>query len=110
MKIKRHVLLLLSVVCLSCTRADFDPFATIKGTVIDDSTGVALPAVGVALTPPPACGSLETNEDGQYEFTGLDPDNYTVRVWKDGYEPNSKKVNAISGKTEIVDFRLKKNR
>lgn len=99
----------LSLGQISCTNVDYDPFAIIKVTVIDDSTGLPIQGANVALTPP-VKPSHDTDDDGQYEFSELDPNNYTVRVSKNGYSPDSKSVNAISGKAEIVSFRLKKEK
>lgn len=106
MKYRLLFLILLTVSALSCTRADYETFATITGTVIDDESSEPLPMVEITLMPS-SRGGL-TNDDGCFEFSKLEPDQYTIWAQKDGYKATKKDVNAISGKTENVVIKMKK--
>lgn len=80
---------------LSCAKEEHDSFGTLYGVVSDTNTGNPLDNVTVTLSPG---GTTKlTGSDGQFEYTGLTPQQYTITVQKSGYQTNRKDVMAIVG-------------
>lgn len=77
--------------------------ASISGNITDSETGEPLDG-SVELSGETA----ETTDlaDGDYEFTGLEPGDYTVETDVDGYEDESKEVTVGPGEDETQDFGL----
>lgn len=68
----------------------------VSGTVTDAS-GDSVEGATVNLTQSGSVlQSTSTNTNGEYKFTGVEDGNYTVKVTKDGYEPNSTNI-TVSG-------------
>lgn len=93
-----------NVGCSSDTELDL--YCTVNGQVTDAQTGEPIKAASVMLTP----GGMTTvsGSDGTFEFTRLDPGQYTVLVQADGYVSNRKYVNATAGESYQVDIPLSK--
>ena len=106
MKYRLLLLIVLSVSALSCTRVDYEAFATITGMVVDEESNEPLPMVDVTLMP--TSKMVQTKNDGCFEYSKLDPGQYNVWAQKDGYKAAKKDVNAISGETANVVIKLKK--
>lgn len=80
---------------LSCAKEEHDSFGTLYGVVSDSKTGNSLDNVTVTLSPG---GTTKlTGSDGQFEYTSLTPQQYTITVQKSGYQTNRKDVMAIVG-------------
>ena len=78
-------LLLACILPASPAGAQLPGIAPIRGRAVDDETRAGLPGARVELLP---LGRLTaTALDGEWEFSSLEPGNYTVRVTVDGFEP-----------------------
>ena len=66
---------------------------SIYGTVVDKATGEPIKSAGVELSPDGL--KTVTGSEGQFEFTELDPDKYTLIITKTGY------VDGVSGTIEV---------
>jgi Carboxypeptidase regulatory-like domain len=83
---KRRTLLEISAVAVLLSLLDsgaLRPEAGFAGTVIDWRTGK--PVAGVRVSPSYSIPPVATNEKGEFQFTGLEPNTYTVRAEKIGY-------------------------
>ena len=90
---------------VGCSSNDYyEIFAKIQGVVTDYETGALLENASVTLSPSGL--SRQTDASGQYSFSDLDVQQYTVTVQKSGYQPNRKTVTAVSGETLQVDVQL----
>src|SRR5579863_3073876 len=78
---------------------------TVKGTLTDDS-GAVIPAVSVTLTGGGASKSAQTQADGSYTFSGVQPGSYTVNVNFPGFQPVSKAVTVTAGGTAQAPLQL----
>jgi hypothetical protein len=78
---------------------------SISGTVIDDTTGETLAGVTVCLA---GCDqSVYTDFDGNFEFNGLTPGEYTVTTKLISYEECTSKVDAKPEKKATLALKLK---
>ena len=84
MKKSLYLLLGLLLVCgiyQACAPEELP--GSIYGTVVDKATGEPIKSAGVELSPVGL--KTVTGSEGQFEFTELDPDKYTLLVTKTGY-------------------------
>ena len=89
----------------ACSNSDdYEIFSTIQGSVSDYQTGELLENAIVTLSPSGL--SQQTDVAGNFKFSGIDPQQYTLTVQKSGYQPNRKTVTAISGETQTVVIQL----
>lgn len=92
-------IILLSIVSNSCQKeADF---ATIYGVVSDSKTGEPIKDANVVLTP--SGRNYTTKTDGKFEFDELDPQQYTVTVYKTDYKTEYETIVALA------DSRIERN-
>lgn len=99
------VLLLLPIVMSTCDESDdYELYSTIAGSVIDYDTADPITDAIVTLSP----GGLTTSTDaaGNFSFSNLDPQQYTLIIQKNGYQPNRKIINAVSGEETPVIITL----
>ena len=90
------VFLLASTLLMSCSGDDdYSFYASVSGTVVDAETGLPLPGVNVTITPENS--SVMTTDNGVFEFTGLDSNQYTLVFQKSGYQTNRKNVSLEAG-------------
>jgi hypothetical protein len=75
--------------------------ALVSGTVVDNTTGEALP--GVTLTIEETGKKVFTDLDGKYEISNLTPGNYTLSVSYISYKEIEKKELVLSAGTTGVD-------
>lgn len=68
---------------------------SIAGSVSDRTTGEPVATVNVTLTP--GGRSTVTGSDGSFSFTELEPQEYTVSISKENYNPNTSKVQVKTG-------------
>lgn len=78
---------------------------SITGSVVDEITGETLAGVSVFLEG--IDQSVYTDFDGNFEFTGLIPGEYTVKTILISYKECTSKVHAELKKKNTVDMRLK---
>ncbi len=97
-------ILALTTACSS--GSEYDLFATLHGTVTEASTGEPVSNASVMLQPGGTTQTTDSN--GYFEFTGLDPQQYTITVQKSGYQTNRKSATAISGEKIEVNITISK--
>ncbi len=67
----------------------------IAGSVSDRTTGEPVATVNVTLSP--GGKSTVTGSDGSFSFVDLEPDDYTIDIRKEGYNPNSSRIRVAAG-------------
>lgn len=67
----------------------------IAGSVSDQTTGEPVATVNVTLSP--GGKSTVTGNDGSFSFVDLEPDDYTIDIRKEGYNPNSSRIRVAAG-------------
>ncbi len=101
----RSAILALVVFVISAPLLAQAPVGGLTGTVTDPKSAVIPGAtVTVTRTDTGAPRTTTTGEDGKYLFTSLAPGEYTVRVSKQGFADQEKKVNVNVGLTGSLDF------
>jgi hypothetical protein len=105
---KKYMLLLsylfMYVALQSCSKSEYNLFATLYGVVTDHATGEPIANASVVLSP--GGKTQTTGSDGTFLFDDLDPQQYTVTVQKTGYQTNRKTVTAVSGGQVEVNIPL----
>lgn len=111
MKRKRLILLLIffgiiSVFYSSCKKDEenLPLYGEIEGIVTHSQTGQ--PVQGVVVSISPSNESTGTGVDGKFNFSELDPKEYTIQAQKEGFVTNTKSVTVIAGKTVRGDITL----
>lgn len=103
---KKIITFALGILLISaCQPVTYDTYGTINGTVLDFETGT--PIQNAAITLSPTGKSAFTGSNGYFQFDDLDPQQYTIRVQKEGYSTDSKSVNLHAGETEVVTISLR---
>ena len=102
------LLLAITAVCTlsSCAKDELDIFSTIHGIVTDDATADCIPGATVTLSP--GGKTQTTGSDGRYQFSEIDPMQYTVTVQKPGYNTNRKMITVVSGEATEANVTLHK--
>ena len=100
-------IILLTTICHSCKPAEYDFFASLYGIVSDTETGDPLGNASIVLSP--GGKTQTTGNDGRFEFSDLDPMQYTITVQKPGYKTNRKTVTTVMGEKTEVNSSLTKN-
>lgn len=77
---------------------------SIQGIVTNASNSEPIRGVNISLSPTGL--STVTGSDGRYEFTNLQPGNYTVQGVKTGYESNTKNITIVAGNVSSGDMML----
>lgn len=87
--------------CAGCSSSDpaieEEPFGGIAGSVSDQTTGEPVATVNVTLSP--GGKSTVTGNDGSFSFVDLKPGAYMIDIRKEGYDPNSRSVDVVAGKS-----------
>lgn len=63
---------------------DMDTFSSIRGVVLDDTTGAAI--AGASVTTTPATEAILTNSSGEFRIDDIPTGDYAIIVRKYGYE------------------------
>ncbi len=84
----------------ACTQPEVDYYGSISGIVKDALTNDLL--VGVKVTISPGGESQMTSIDGTFSFKDLESNEYTISFSKEGYNPDSQKVNVKPGSDASV--------
>jgi len=77
---------------------------TIAGTVIDSTTAGPLPGVNVVIVD--SRQGTTTDEEGNFQITGVEAGTYTLRATFVGYTEETQEVDVEAGETTTVDFAL----
>lgn len=77
---------------------------SIRGTVTSQVTGESLAGVSVKITQ--LNRSVETDEQGKYEFTGLAPGRYTLVTHIEGFSDRTQAVVLSNGAASVIDFSM----
>ena len=89
----------------SCAKDEEVLTGTINGFV-SDYTNANSPIAGATVTLNPKGITKTTGSDGRFEFTGLEPDTYSISVSANDYQSTSKQVTVYAGQTANCDFQL----
>jgi hypothetical protein len=76
--------------------------AKIHGSVV--ANGEPVNAAAVLLTP--GGGTKITGSDGMYEFSGLQPGRYELKIYKEGFQSFNKSIDLTAGKNEELAITL----
>ena len=98
--------LIASLLLGSCTKDEEDVTGSIYGIVTDADNGEPIKSANVSLNP--GGKSTVTGTDGRYEFSDMQPGQYTVQIVKSGYETNTKGITVEAGITASGDMVLSK--
>jgi iron complex outermembrane recepter protein len=90
----------LFILILTC--AAFGQTGSIRGTVTSQANG--LPLAGASVQISQLRRSVETNEQGVYEFKGIPPGRYTLVTHTDGFSDQARTVNLADSAAATVDF------
>ena len=110
MRLHFHVLLMIAALCW-CAQAGMAQDAkqaqlrTVRGVVVDKASESPIPAAVVFLknTRTNAVRSYIADEEGNYRFSGLDPNvDYEIHAEKDGAKSGTRTVSSFDSKKEIV--------
>lgn len=101
------VVLMMITMTVSCDKPPYESFATIYGVVSDSATGEPLANANVVLSP--GGKTKTTGTDGRFEFSELDPQQYTITVQKTGYQTNRKTVTAVVAESVEANITLTTN-
>src|SRR6267143_6710638 len=111
------VAMLLSVGVCSAVAQDAKHEAqlrTVRGVVVDKSSEVAVPSAVVFLknTRTNAVRSYIADEEGNYRFSGLDPNvDYEIHAEKDGAKSATRTISSFDSKKEIIlNLKLEKKK
>jgi len=77
---------------------------TILGIVKDSQTLSAIK--GAVVNTDPSTSSVVTSDDGSYKFANVEPGDYTIEIYKAGYQSSTAKVTVVAGQATRADFIL----
>lgn len=77
---------------------------TLRGTIKGDVNGASIAGVSVQITQ--LRRSVETDENGVYEFVDVPPGRYTVVTHIEGFSDQAKSVTLVANATGTIDFTL----
>jgi hypothetical protein len=88
-----------------CNEEEQAPVAQIRGVVA--ANGEPVNAAAILLTP--GGGTKVTGSDGMYDFPGLQPGRYELKVYKEGFQSFNKSIDLMAGKDEELAITLTKS-
>jgi hypothetical protein len=98
-------LFLIAVLFSSCRKPT--AFAEIYGVVTDYETNEKIESANVVISPTNA--SKTTKADGYFEFNELDPQQYTITVYRAGYKTEYETVIVYENDRKEKNIKLIKN-
>lgn len=106
---KKLITLMLGIVSLAmmsnCAKDEENLSGTISGIVTEYASSNT-PIAGATVTINGKGLSKTTGSDGRFEFTGLEPGNYTIAVKANNYQANTKQVTVYAGQKANCDIQL----
>lgn len=94
------LLLLLS----ACSKSEVDLQGIVRGHIVNALNDE--PIQGVAVTMSPGGKTTITGSDGFFEFTELDPGQYSLQAQKSEFKTNYKQISVMSGQVASGDLSL----
>lgn len=95
--------ILVTAIILIITNITFAQNGTLSGTVTSEINGELIPGISVEIKK--LNRTVETDENGRYEFTNVPDGTYTVITHSDGFADKAQQVRVVGGKG-ILDFKL----
>jgi hypothetical protein len=106
-QIVAFTMLVMLTLCVSCSEDRVESQGSISGVITDHTNGEPIPNASVVLNP---SGKTQlTGSDGYYEYSELDPMQYTITVQKAGYSTNRKTITVVAGKRTEANIPLTKD-
>lgn len=99
----------IGLLCISqsCKHPDVVAYGGLYGIVADKATGEPVASAGVELLP--AGLKTVTGSAGQFEFTQLEPKNYTLHITTAGYSDyTSNTISVVADQTVKVDVQIER--
>jgi iron complex outermembrane receptor protein len=100
--IMKRLVLIFSCIVLIAVASFAQTTASIKGTVTSQANGAALSGVSVQIIQ--LRQSVETDDQGRYEFKGIVPGRYTLVTHIEGFSDQTSSVVLVGGAAAAVDF------
>lgn len=100
----RSILLTLAFLSVSISAQTQTSSGTIRGTVKSEVNDELIANVTITVTQ--LKRSVQTDENGAYQFTDIPAGRYTIVTHTDGFSDKAQTVNLIGGATLAVDFNL----
>lgn len=97
---------LLTVVLGGCAKDEVETTGSIYGIVNDSDNGEPVQDAHVSLNP--GGKTTNTGSDGRYEFTEMEPGQYTIQISRADYKTNTKRITVIAGEQASGDMVLKR--
>jgi len=98
----KRLVLIFSCIVLTAVASFAQTTASIKGTVTSQANGAALSGVSVQIIQ--LRQSVETDDQGRYEFTGVARGRYTLVTHIEGFSDQTSSVVLVGGAAATVDF------
>jgi len=99
--------LILQALLLSSKSTPNPDLGSIQGKIIDDTTGLALGDVRVTLSSVDVNRSINSNAQGEFEFTSLSANSYILVIQKDGFSSIQSQITFIGEDINFGEVRLK---
>lgn len=100
------MLSLLTVTLGSCAKDEVETAGSIYGIVNDADNGEPVQDAHVSLNP--GGKTTNTGSDGRYEFSDMEPGQYTIQISRTDYKTNTKRITVIAGEQASGDMTLKR--
>src|SRR5690625_1291741 len=97
-------LLIVSASACEDAMVDMDTFSSIRGVVLDDTTGAAV--AGASVTTTPATEAILTNNSGEFRIDDIPTGDYAIIVRKYGYERRTVNVAVRENRTTQATITL----
>ena len=109
LRLTTTLLLLLVTVCLSAQKTSTGLTQTIRGIVIDRSSGAPLPYVSVGLLDIPEIGTT-SDDDGKFTLNNVPVGRHDLQATSVGYEPSIyREIVVTSAKEVYLEIQMKEN-
>src|SRR5208283_2692024 len=103
--LRRSVFLLSGIVWIASVAAAQPSTGTVKGALTDES-GAGIPAATLTISNTAGKRAAQSQSDGTYTFSGVQPGDYTVSVTYSGFAPCNKAITVSAGATVQLPVQL----
>ena len=103
--LRRSFFLLLGIAWIASVAAAQSSTGTVKGVLTDES-GAGIPAATLTISNTAGKRAAQSQSDGTYTFSGVQPGDYTVSVTYPGFAPFNKAVTVNAGATVQLPVQL----